>query len=295
MARHMLNYKILDSGDFEKLEVIGNVTLIRPSLNSPYPKKNPELWKNPDGYYEKNNTGSGKWYLHKKVKDSFEFKIYDDIIIKIKLTPFGHLGIFPEQEINWKIIDHLGLKMQGNLEVLNLFAYSGISTLIGLRNGMNLCHVDASKGMVEWARENAELSSLGNKKVRWIVEDVLKFLQREVNRGKIYDGVILDPPSFGRGSKGEIWKIENDLPTLMELVGKLTNFKPKFIIMSCHTTGFSPLILERFLKLYFKENLDGFYSKELYILEDNNEKLSGGFCSYYFSREFQDCITFLRD
>jgi 23S rRNA (cytosine1962-C5)-methyltransferase len=295
MAGYMLNYKILDSGDFEKMEMIGELKLIRPSLNSPYPKKKPDLWKNPDGYYEKNNSGSGKWYLDKKVKDSFPFTLYDDLIIKIKLTPFGHLGIFPEQQINWEALKWIGSKMSSNLEVLNLFAYSGISTLVGLKNGMNLCHVDSSKGMVDWARENADLSLLSHKKVRWIVEDVLKFLKREINRGKIYDGIVLDPPSFGRGSKGEIWKIENDLPVLMEMLAKLTNHKPKFVILSCHTTGFSPIILERFLRLYFDQNQNGFFSRELYVNEESGEKLSGGFCAYYFSQEFEECIKLLKD
>ncbi len=291
----MLNYKVLDSGNFEKLELLGDLKLIRPSLNSPYPQKKPALWKNPDGYYEKNNSGSGKWFLDKKVRDSFPFPLYDDLIIKIKLTPFGHLGIFPEQEINWQILNWIGTEMRTHLEVLNLFAYSGISTLMGLKNGMNLCHVDSSKGMVDWARENAELSNLGQKKVRWIVEDVLKFLKREINRGKIYDGIILDPPSFGRGSKGEIWKIENDLPLLMEMLGKLTNFNPKFIILSCHTTGFSPIILERFLKAYFDKDPNSFYSTELYVKEENGEKLSGGFCAYYFSEDYAECAKFLKN
>lgn len=293
----MLNYKILDSGDNEKLEILGNYKIVRPSLSAPFPKKNRKLWENIDAHYIKTDTGSGYWQYYTKIPENFTLTILENplLSIKIKFTPFGHLGFFPEQELNWKILNFLGHKKNLNLEVLNLFAYSGISTLSSLAAGFNVCHVDASKGMVEWARENANLSKLQDKKVRWIVDDVLKFLKREINRNKIYDGVILDPPSFGRGAKGEVWKIEKDLVILMEMIETLTRKDPKFIILSCHTTGYSPIILENFLKSYLKKSTGYFFNRELYIREESGERLSGGFCAYYFKEENSSVFKLLSE
>ena len=286
----MLGYKLLDSGNFEKLEIINHYKIIRPSLNSPYPKKNPVLWENPDAIFFKKNS-EGNWKFFSKVPESIILKINDKINIKVKFTPFGHLGFFPEQFVNWELINNFTNKYNEKLNILNLFAYSGISTLYGLL-GNSVCHVDASKGMVEWAKENAELSNLKNANVRWITDDVIKFLKREVNRKKKYDCVILDPPTFGRGSRGEVWKIERDLPLLMEMISELCKDNLKFIILSCHTTGYSPLILERILQSY--TNYNGNYgSKELYLIDESGSKLSGGFCSYYFSKKYKDALKLL--
>ncbi len=293
----MLNYKILDSGDNEKLEILGKFKIIRPSLSAPFPKKNPKLWNNIDAHYIKTDSGSGYWEYYTKIPESFNLNISENpfISIKIKFTPFGHLGFFPEQELNWKIINLLGKMYNNHSEILNLFAYSGISTLNALESNFNVCHVDASKGMVDWARENSYLSNLHDRKIRWIVDDVLKFLKREINRNRIYDGVILDPPSFGRGAKGEVWKIENDLVTLMEMIEILTKKDPKFIILSCHTTGFSPIILENFLKSYIKKNSGYYFNRELFIKEESGEKLSGGFCAYYFKDENSSIFRLLSE
>lgn len=277
------SYRLLDSGDFQKLEIIGGYKLIRPSLNSPYKKSNPELWNKPDGEYIKNDRGSGEWNFYKRIPESFIIEL-DELKFKSKLTPFGHVGFFPEQRHNWNLISNL--KCENNFEVLNLFAYSGISTLACLKKGFPVCHVDSSKGMVEWARENSELSGLLGKKVRWIVDDVLKFLKREIKRGRKYGGFILDPPTFGRGANGEVWKIEEHLIPLLEMMLNLCDFKPEFIMLSCHSTGFSSLILERILKSFIKEN-GKFSSKELSILEESGNLLSGGFCSYYFSKNIE--------
>ncbi|MCB1178690.1 MAG: class I SAM-dependent methyltransferase, partial [Leptospiraceae bacterium] len=218
--------------------------------------------------------------------ESFSIDLDEGIKAKIKLTPFGHLGIFPEQKLNWNLLLDIPKYSSTNLNILNLFAYSGISTLYAAKSGMNVCHVDSSKGMVDWARENAELSGLSEAKTRWIVEDVAKFIKREIKRGKKYQGFILDPPSFGRGSKGEIWKIENDLLPLMEDLMSLCDGKPEFIIISCHTTGFSPIILERILKSLVRSKEGFFLSKELFIRESTGENLAGGFCGYYFNENY---------
>jgi 23S rRNA (cytosine1962-C5)-methyltransferase len=279
-----LNYQVLDSGEFEKLEQIGQHKIIRPSLNSAYKKSKPEIWKDISAHYKKNERGSGSWTYLKKIPDSFLVQ-FGNLTANLKFTPFGHIGVFPEQEKNWNLIENLG-SIKNDFEVINLFAYSGMSTLAALNTGYSICHVDSSKGMISWAKENATSSGLIEKKVRWIEDDVLKFLKREVKRKKIYKGFILDPPSFGRGAKGEVWKIETDLiPLLVELMN-LCNHSPEFIILSCHSTGFSPLTLSRILESYIK--IDGKHlSKELYIEEKFGKKLPAGFCSYFFSKNFK--------
>ncbi|HNN81541.1 MAG TPA: class I SAM-dependent methyltransferase [Leptospiraceae bacterium] len=282
------SYRLIDSGDYEKLEIIGGYKIIRPALGSPYKKKDPSLRKNPDAHYLKNDTGSGHWKFYKKIPESFSIEIAN-LSAKIKLTPFGHIGIFPEQEFNWTLLQKLG-GIQNNFEVLNLFAYSGMSTLSAANAGYPVCHVDSSKGMIAWARENAELSNLTDRKIRWIEDDVLKFIKREVKRNRIYKGFILDPPTYGRGAKGEVWKIEDDLIPLIDEMIRLSDGKPEFVILSCHSTGFSPLTLIRILKSFIKE--DGFYfSKELFIPEESKENLPGGFCAYFLSKNFSKLKT----
>ncbi len=271
-------YLLIDSGDGEKLERVGNFTLIRSSPGSVYPKSKPELWNQYDARYIKNETGSGSWSFVKKIPESFSV-YFSGMQFKIKLTPFGHIGLFPEQEQNWDRIRILSKKKQ-NLEVLNLFAYSGASTIACLQSGMNVCHVDASKGMVEWARENAVLNQISDKPVRWIVEDVLKFVRREVKRGKSYQGFILDPPTFGRGSKGEVWKIEEDLPALLDELMILCNSSPDFVILSCHSQGFSPLTLERLVRSRIKSTGE-FQSSELTISEAHKQIYPSGYCSFF--------------
>jgi len=265
-------YTLIDSGDLAKLEIVGKYKIIRPSLFSVYKKTNKDLWKNPDAVFMKTEKG-GEWKFFSRIPESFTIEICG-LVAKIKFTPFGHLGIFPEQEENWDLIRKIS-ENKKNLEVLNLFAYSGLSTLACLDSDYSVCHVDASKGMVDWAKENAKLSGLAEKKVRWIVDDVLKFLKREIKRGKKYHGFVLDPPTFGRGSKGEVWKIEGDLVPLLELCMELCFNQPEFVILSCHTTGFSPKNLERILRslIHSKGN---FSSKELMISEKSGREMPSG-------------------
>jgi len=278
-------YILLDSGDFQKLELIDGYKIIRPSLNSPYPKTNPKLWQEVDAVYTKNDRGSGDWQFFKKIPENLYLHLNPKITCKVKFTPFGHLGIFPEQTTNWQLLLKLG-KQNPNLEVLNLFAYSGISTLYCLKANMSVCHVDASKGMVEWARENAELSNLSDKKVRWIVDDVIKFVKREIKRGKKYNGFILDPPTFGRGAKGEVWKIEEGLIPLIQSTMELCNFKPQFVFLSCHTSGFSANVIERILQSFIQQK-GRYQSGELFILEQSGKKLSGGFYTNFLAEDLQ--------
>ncbi|TGL58014.1 SAM-dependent methyltransferase [Leptospira ognonensis] len=271
-------YQLIDSGDFSKLEMVGGYKLIRSSPSSAYSKETPKEWNDADAKYVKNETGSGSWNFIKKIPESFVIN-FADLKFKIKLTPFGHIGIFPEQKTNWDRIRELG-KTGDGFEVLNLFAYSGGSTLACLDAGMHVCHVDASKGMVDWARENAALSGLADKPVRWIVDDVMKFIRREIKRNKKYQGIILDPPSFGRGSKGEVWKIEENLPELMDALMELCDHSPKFVILSCHSQGYSPLTLERILSSRMKTK-GVYHTDELFIPETSGKKYPSGFCSFF--------------
>lgn len=282
----MKTYKLIDSGDYEKLEIVGDYKIIRPALSSPYKKSNLKLWNNIDAHYTKNDRGSGEWEFGKKFPESFTIELAG-FKIKIKLTPFGHIGIFPEQEFNWNLIGEMG-KLKNDFEVLNLFAYSGLSTLSAMKAGFEVCHVDASQGMVNWARENAEISGLADRKVRWIVDDVGKFIKRELKRKRPYKGFILDPPTFGRGAKGEVWKIEEDLIPLLESLLELCDYKPEFVILSCHSTGFSPITLKRILESMI-QNKGTYYSKELFIPEESGNVLPGGFCGYFLSNNFNSC------
>lgn len=282
----MITYRLLDSGDNSKLEIIGDYTIIRPSSGSFYSKTTPKLWEDADAVYIKNDTGSGSWKFNTNIPEELRVQ-YEGMKFIIKLTPFGHLGIFPEQSVNWRLIREIG-KIDDSLEVMNLFAYSGLSTVACLQAGMSVCHLDSSKGMVDWARENCKLNQLENKPVRWIVEDVFKFVKREIKRGKKYNGFILDPPSFGRGSKGEVWKIEKDLPELIDLLMELCDYMPDFVILSCHSTGFSPLTLERILQSKIESKSGRYFSKELFTLEENGNHLPGGFCAYYLSKRLEN-------
>ncbi|WCL50514.1 class I SAM-dependent methyltransferase [Leptospira sp. GIMC2001] len=279
--KEISGYEILDSGNHSKLEKIGPYTLIRASPLSDYPPSKQALWENWDAKYIKNDRGSGSWSYKTKIPESFTLS-YAGIKFLTKLTPFGHVGFFPEQVTNWDRVRRIG-ELTKDLEILNLFAYSGGSTLACLQSGMKVCHLDASKGMVDWARENAKLNQLDDKPVRWIVEDVLKFIGREIKRKKKYQGFILDPPSFGRGSKGEVWKIEEHLGALLDMLMELCDSKPKFVILTCHSQGYSSLALERML--YSRIKIKGTYeSSELFLNESSGGKYPAGSCCFFLSK-----------
>lgn len=239
------SYQLLDSGNGKKLELVGGYKLIRSSPLSLYKPTLPKEWESPSATYHKNESGSGHWEFHTNIPESFLIE-FEKMQFKTKLTPFGHIGLFPEQATNWRKIQSLR-KEAKNKSVLNLFAYSGASTIACAKTGYSVCHVDASKGMVDWARENAKANGLSEHPIRWIVEDVQKFIKREIKRGKTYQGFLLDPPTFGRGSKGEVWKIEDDLLPLLEDLMILCDFKPDFVVLSCHSQGFGPEALRRIL------------------------------------------------
>lgn len=242
-------YQLIDSGLGNKLEAFGPYLLSRPAAQAAWrPESNAKTWDNAHAVFDR--EGGKKWTLLKSIPEEWTVEI-SNIFFKLKLTDFGHLGVFPEQKPFWTWIQNLIAeeipKRKTAPSVLNLFAYSGGSTLAAAKAGAEACHLDASKGMVAWARENAALNGLSEAPIRWIVDDVQKFLQREIRRGKKYDAIILDPPTFGRGAKGEIFKIEEDLITILEWCRKLLSDKPLFILFSCHTPGYSPTVLHHLL------------------------------------------------
>lgn len=237
-----MDYELLDCGNYQKLERFGPYTLVRPSTVAVWkPRWGKEKWRS-NAQFSRDGT-NWKGYLPK----SWAIEI-EGMKLQLKPTEFGHLGLFPEHKAVWKDVRQA---VRGKTaEVLNLFAYSGALTVAALQEGASVCHLDAAKGMVDWAKENAVLNKLDSAPCRWIVDDALKFLRREVRRGKKYDLIVLDPPSFGRGKQGQVFKIEEDLPQLLEEVVSLLTDHPIGIVLSCHTPGFTPQVLENLLYDY---------------------------------------------
>ncbi len=249
-------YELLDSGAFQKLERFGSVVLSRPCAQAVWQQTLPKIeWQKVTATFFRD--GGNQWRGRDKLPETWAIDV-DGTKFQLSSTDFGHLGIFPEQRDQWRRIRETCeeySKHHGRpARVLNLFAYSGGSTLAAAVAGAEVCHVDASKGMVDWARKNATLNGLEEKPVRWIVDDVTKFLERELRRERQYDLLILDPPSYGRGAKGEVFKIENDLPPLLSLLGKLMSPQPLGVLLSCHTPELTPISLHHMLLQQFGRN-----------------------------------------
>lgn len=242
------DYELIDTGDGEKLERWGKIVLSRPDPQIIWPVSNKDIWKNADAHYIRSSNGGGKWEFSRKLPERWTVS-YDKLSFYIEPTGFKHTGLFPEQAVNWKwMID----KIQGSaspVSVLNLFAYTGAATVASAFAGAEVCHVDAAKGMVIRAKENLALSGLSEKPVRFITDDVIKFVQREKRRGKKYDAVIMDPPSYGRGPKGEVWQIEDAIYGFVEECCGILSDKPLFFLINSYTTGFSPTVLKNILTL----------------------------------------------
>lgn len=246
----MNDYELLDSGGFQKLERFGAVTLARPCAQAVWRPKLPDAaWRKATASFFR-EAQKTRWTGRDRLPETWNITV-DGITFRLSSTDFGHLGIFPEQRDQWKLIREWcgGYKARHGrpARVINLFAYSGGSTLASALGGAEVCHVDASKGMVDWARQNAALNRLDGAPVRWIVDDVGKFLEREERRGRRYDAFILDPPSYGRGAKGEVFKIETDLPVLLQSIRRLTSETPLGVLLSCHTPELTPIALAHLL------------------------------------------------
>ena len=236
-------YKILDTSSGEKLESWGGVTLVRPDPQIIWKsEKRSELWKRADGVYHRSAKGGGSWEFRKKLPDSWQIG-YGDLRFIIKPTGFKHTGLFPEQAVNWDMMRGLIKESGREINVLNLFAYTGGATLACAEAGAKVAHVDASKGMVAWARENAKASGLEDKPVRWLVDDCEKFVRREIKRGRKYDAVVMDPPSYGRGPGGEVWKLEDCVYELVKLCAGVLSDEPLFFLLNSYTTGLSPSVM----------------------------------------------------
>ena len=240
----MNGYELLDSGNGAKLERFGEVTLARPCAQAVWQPQRPARWKSADATFDREE--GNRWHGRSRLPKEWAIDV-DGTRFRLSGTDFGHLGIFPEQRAQWAWIRETVAAAHRPLRVLNLFAYSGGSTLAAARAGAEVCHLDASKGMVQWARANAALNGLESHPIRWIVDDAHKFLNREVRRGRRYDGIILDPPTYGRGGNGETYKIERDLTETLRLCRALLSDAPRFLLLSAHTPGHTPVVLSNVL------------------------------------------------
>ena len=242
-------YKILDMADGQKLEAWGRVILSRPDPQIIWKEKTfPEKWKNVNATYHRSKTGGGAWEYKNKMPNQWQIK-YRDLPFNIKPMGFKHTGLFPEQAVNWDWMMNKIKQANREIKVLNLFAYTGGATVTCLAAGASCTHVDSSKGMVSWAKENVISSGLENRPVRYIIDDVIKFVNREIRRGNKYDAIIMDPPSYGRGTNGEVWQFENNIYDLVELCTQVLSEKPLFFLINSYTTGISSKVLENILNL----------------------------------------------
>ena len=252
IANKWEEYKILDMADGQKLEKWGEVILSRPDPQIIWKQKTyPEKWKNINATYHRSKTGGGAWEYNKKMPSQWQIK-YKELTFNIKPMGFKHTGLFPEQAVNWDWMMEKIRNEKREIKVLNLFAYTGGATVACSAAGASVCHVDSSKGMVTWAKENAIASGLEKNKIRYIVDDVVKFVNREIRRGNQYDAIIMDPPSYGRGANGEVWQFENNIYDLVELCTKVLSEDPLFFLINSYTAGISSKVLENILYLNIK-------------------------------------------
>ncbi|MBO5210394.1 MAG: class I SAM-dependent methyltransferase [Clostridia bacterium] len=244
------DYELIDADSGERLERWGDIILIRPDPQVIWSgKRQDKRWYSANAVYHRSQSGGGYWERLSKVPDVWSIK-YDDLTFRLKPMGFKHTGLFPEQAVNWRLAKELIEKENREVKVLNLFAYTGGATVACLSAGASVTHVDASKGMVQWAKENAVASGLDGGKVRWLVDDCLKFVKREIRRGNKYDAIIMDPPSYGRGPNGEVWKLEQQLTELLQETGKLLSDNAVFFFLNSYTAGLSSTILNYMVKEY---------------------------------------------
>ena len=249
-------YEILDMANGQKLEKWGDVILSRPDPQIIWHEKNTDLWNKADAEYIRSNTGGGSWNIKKNIPSSWVIN-YKDLKFNLKLMGFKHTGLFPEQAFNWDLIREKIKKANKEVKVLNLFAYTGAASIAALSVGASVVHVDSSRGMIDWAKENVKVNNLEDKKVRFLVDDVRKFVKREIRRGNKYDIILMDPPSFGRGSKNEVWNIENDLDELIKDTSELLSDEPLLFVINSYTTGLSKTVLENLLILNINSKHNG--------------------------------------
>ena len=255
VSEHWKDYELLDCSGGEKLERWGNYILRRPDPQVIWMTPKDRDWDRADAVYRRSESGGGKW-IKSDVPESWQIR-EGNLTFNVKLMNFKHTGIFPEQAANWAFIDDVVRHAGRSIRVLNLFAYTGAATLAAAAAGASVCHVDAAKGMVAWAKENALSSGLAEKPIRWIVDDCRKFVEKEIRRGKTYDAIIMDPPSYGRGPTGEVWKLEDSLWDFLQLCCGVLSEKPLFVLISSYTTGLSPSVLTYLSETVFSSRWGG--------------------------------------
>jgi len=257
LANDWKDYEIIDMANGEKLERWKDIFLIRPDPQIVWKNKSfPNKWKSANAVYKRSSSGGGAWEYKTKLPENWQVK-YKNLTFNIKPMGFKHTGLFPEQAANWDWMINKIKKEKREIKVLNLFAYTGGATVACLSAGASVCHVDSSKGMVSWAKENVISSRLQDKKVRYIVDDVVKFVNREIRRGNKYDAIIMDPPSYGRGTNGEVWKFEENISDLVELCCNVLSENPLFFLINSYTTGISSTVLKNILNLNIEKKYTG--------------------------------------
>lgn len=263
------DYELLDSGDGQRLERFGQYILVRPDPQVLWkPQLSQEFWGEVDAVFEKTEEERGKWHIKRKIPEKWVVK-YEDLSFYCKLTPFKHTGVFPEQSLQWKWVEEKIKKSGREVNILNLFGYTGIASLICAKVGAKVTHVDASYPTIGWARENQKASGLMDKSIRWILDDAVKFCQREVKRGVKYDGILMDPPIYGHGPKGEKWDFNRSFPELVEVCSKLLSEKPLFVLANAYAISASALMLSNVLKDYLKE-IGGVFEEGELVLEEKS-------------------------
>ena len=256
IADNWKDYAVLDCGGGEKIERWGSQILQRPDPQAIWARdKDCKAWNRPNAIYHRSNAGGGKWEI-RRLPEQWAIH-YGDLTFQLKPMSFKHTGLFPEQAANWDFIDRMIRGAGRPISVLNLFAYTGGATVACAAAGASVCHVDAAKGMVAWAKENARVSGLQDAPIRWIVDDCAKFVEREIRRGKTYDAIIMDPPSYGRGPGGEVWKLEENLYPFVKLCARVLSDKPLFVILNSYTTGLAPSVLGYILQMLVGRRFGG--------------------------------------
>ena len=255
VSEHWKDYELLDCSGGEKLERWGQYVLRRPDPQAIWQTPKDGDWDRADAVYRRSESGGGKW-IKSEVPASWQIR-EGNLTFQVKLMNFKHTGIFPEQAANWAFIDDVIRHAGRSVRVLNLFAYTGAASLAAAAAGASVCHVDAAKGMVAWAKENAAASGLSDKPIRWIVDDCRKFVEKEIRRGKTYDAIIMDPPSYGRGPTGEVWKLEDSLWDFLQLCCGVLSDHPLFVLISSYTTGLSPSVLTYLSETVFSARWGG--------------------------------------
>jgi len=275
------DYEIIATGDGEKLERWGNVVLLRPDPQVIWhAETNLKNYKGLNAHYHRSSTGGGAWENKKGMPTEWNVK-YKNLTFSLKPMGFKHTGLFPEQAYNWDKMIELINNANRPISVLNLFAYTGGATVACASAGASVCHVDSAKNMVERAKQNAKLSGLEDKPIRYIVDDCRKFIEREIKRGHFYDGIIMDPPSYGRGTNGEVWKLEDNLADFVELASKVLSDKPLFMLINSYTTGLGATVLENVMKKALKDKRGRYEAYEIGLPTNENIILPCGNSAFF--------------